>query len=291
MPRSRRGQAQRSRRAAGIGSSTEPTASAHRLQGICDPLGDAGITGLMKDFIVGCVAACVAGIAVAEPAELAALVSRNTAARGGAEAIESVSDFEADLHIVEPTFEVDGRYVATRDGRMRIDILAKGERVFTEALGRDRAWSWNPEGGVVTASPQGRAALRHGIEFPFKVFGLHELAERGHQLESAGRERIAGIDYDVLRLTLDDGFETRYYLNPDSGLIERERQNRALHVDIDPAPKWIETEYSDWRKAGRVLYPHRMVEREIATGKVLSTATTLAIRLNTSPAAERFEAP
>jgi hypothetical protein len=247
--------------------------------------------GFMKPHIVGCVAAFLAGVAAAESTELAALVARNTAVRGGAAAIESVSVYEADIRIVEPTFEVDGRYIATRDGRMRIDVLADGEHVFTEALGRDRAWSWNPEGGVTTASAQGRAALRHGIEFPFKLFGLHEMADRGHRLESAGQERIGGVDYDVLRLRLDDGFETLYYLNPDTGLIERERQRRAMHVDVDPEPVWIETEFSDWRTAGGVLYPHRMVEREVATGKVLSTTTTLAIRLNSSPPDARFEAP
>jgi hypothetical protein len=246
---------------------------------------------LMKRFIISCVAACLAGVAPTESTELAALIARNTAVRGGAAAIESVSAFEADLHIVEATFEVEGRYIATRDGRMRIDIRADGQHVFAEALGRERAWSWNPDGGVVTASAQGRAALRHGIEFPFKLFGLHEMADRGHRLESAGRERIGGVDYHLLRLTLDDGFETLYYLNPDTGLIERERQHRAMHVDVDPVPVWIETEFSDWRTTGGVLYPHRMVEREMATGKVLSTATTLAIRLNSSPPDARFEAP
>jgi hypothetical protein len=246
----------------------------------------------MKAFIaLVCTGAGIAAAAAADPAELATLVALNTAARGGAAAIESVSDFEADIHIVEPTFEVDGLYAATRDGRMRVDIRAADEHVFAEAIGRERAWSWNPQDGVATASDRGRAALRHGIEFPFKLFGLHEMETRGHRLEAAGREAIDGVAYHVLHLRLDDGFETRYYLNPDSGLIERERQHRALHVDVDPAPVWIETVYSDWRPVAGVLYPHRSVEREIDTGRVLATVTTRAIRLNTSPQAERFERP
>jgi hypothetical protein len=246
----------------------------------------------MKHFvIVACVTAAFAARAAAESPDLAALVALNTAARGGAAAIESISDFEADIRIVEPTFEVDGQYIATRDGRMRVDILAGGERVFTEAVGRDRAWSWDPKDGLVTASPEGRAALRHGIELPIKLFGLHEMKARGHRLEAAGREAIGGIEYHVLRLRLDDGFETLYFLNPDSGLIERERQHRALHVDVDPTPVWIETELSDWRPVAGVLYPHRSVEREVDTGQVLATVTTRAIRLNTSPPAERFERP
>ena len=57
---------------------------------------------------------------------LDSLVEQYTAAAAASAAIESVSDFEADIRIVEPTFEVDGVYVATRDGRMRVDIMADG---------------------------------------------------------------------------------------------------------------------------------------------------------------------
>ncbi|MGH8130576.1 MAG: hypothetical protein ACRES3_06955 [Steroidobacteraceae bacterium] len=219
------------------------------------------------------------------------LIAMNTAARGGAPAIEAVRDYDSDIHIVEPSFEVDGRYVATRDGSMRVDILMDGERVLTEALHDGRGWSWSPGGGVTDASAQGVAALRHGIEFPFKLFGVHEMERRGHRLTTAGREKIGKIEYDVLTLTLDDGHESRYYLNPDTGLIERERQFRAMHVDVDPTPVWIETEYSDYCPVGEVLFPHRQVERRLDSGAVLSTLTIKAIRLNQEPAGNPFLPP
>jgi hypothetical protein len=37
-------------------------------------------------------------------------------------------------HIREPAFEVRGTDVATRDGEMRIDVEADGQRVFSEGL-------------------------------------------------------------------------------------------------------------------------------------------------------------
>lgn len=219
------------------------------------------------------------------------LIALNTAARGGKDALEAVQTFATDIQIVEPTFTVDGRYVATRDGRMRIDILLNGERVFTEALDRDGGWSWSPDGGVKVTTAQGATALRRGIEFPFKLFGLHDMRARGHRLEIAGRERIGAIDYHVLTLTLDDGFQTRYYLNPDSGLIERERQFRAMHVDVDPNPLWIETEFLDYRPVGGVLFPHSQIERRLESGELLSTTIVSTIRLNTAPGADHFRQP
>lgn len=223
--------------------------------------------------------------------DLDAVIAKHIEARGGAAAIEAVRSYEADIRIVEPTFEVDGNYVATRDGRMRIDIKVGSDRVFAEALDQGRAWSWSPDTGVTEGSEKGAAALRHGIEFPFKLFGLHEMSQRGHQLELAGRESIDGTDYYVLKLTLDDGFESRYYVHPGTWMIERDRQQRALHVDVDPTPEWIETIYSDFRETGGVLFAHRQVERQVRTGTVLSTGTISAIRLNAPLAGDRFAPP
>lgn len=228
----------------------------------------------------------------AEQISLDELIARHTAARGGAQAIESVRRISIDLRIVEPTFQVDGRYIATRDGQMRIDAFQDGQPVFTEALDDGRGWSWSPGAAAPTdGSAQGNAALRHGIEFPFKLYGLHELQGRGHRLELLGRQQLDGIDYCQLQLTLDDGFQIQYFLNPDSWLIERSRELRALHVDIDPKPQWIETNFSDYRPAGGVLYPWHQVERRVDTGEVLSTGTVTAIEINPELDAARFSAP
>jgi len=42
-------------------------------------------------------------------------------------------------------------------------------------------------------------------------------------------------------LTLDDGFTTRYYVDPASFLITRSRVRKALYPDADPTPTTIET--------------------------------------------------
>lgn len=240
---------------------------------------------------VGSLCLAAAFMSTAAEPDLETMIAWHVAARGGASAIENVKTFECDIHIAEPTFEVDGRYVATRDGRMRVDISLEGNRVFTEALDRERAWSWSPDEGVQEGSAAGAAALRHGIEFPLKLFGLHEVQARGHHLEAAGREVVEGIDYHVLTLTLDDGFEVRYYLHPETWLIDRERTQKAMHVDIDPTPQWIETVYSDYRPVNGVLFSHTQVERQVATGALLSTGTIREIRINPPLASDRFSPP
>lgn len=223
---------------------------------------------------------------------LASIIAQHTHARGGRAAIEAVHTIEIDLKIEEPTYTADATYAATRDNQMRIDVFMGGERAITEAFDGSRSWELAKGAAAGTlGSEQGTRALHHGLEFPFKVYGLHELEKRGHTLALLGREQIDDINYYVLLLTLDDAFEVRYYVNPRTWLIDRERQFRALHVDIDPTPQWIETTYSDYQPAAGVLYPRRQQERVVGSGELLSSSTVKAIRVNPPMDVRRFEMP
>jgi hypothetical protein len=68
--------------------------------------------------------------ACATPARdpLEALVTRHTAARGGAAALDAIRNLRMRVEIVEPAFTVIGDYRAT-DGLMRIDVRAGEARV------------------------------------------------------------------------------------------------------------------------------------------------------------------
>jgi len=128
------------------------------------------------------------------------VIERHTKAVGGRAAIEAIQSIEFDLHITDPKFEVDGTYFAARPGKMRIDVKAGGEHVFTEAFDGQKGW----EGKGTSQRPateKATAALRHGVELPGKLFGLHELKARGHRIELAERENIDW--YSVLRLAVN----------------------------------------------------------------------------------------
>ena len=209
------------------------------------------------------------------------VIERHTRAMGGREAIEAVHSVAIDLHIVDPEFAVDGSYRATRPGKMRIDVNAGGKHVFTEAFDGRRGWQWKGEGTTTIAeSAKATAALRHGVELPGHLYGLHELRERGHRIDLVGREKIDGVDFYALQLTLDDGYKTTLYIDPTSWLITHRRDVRPLHVDIDPTPTTIDQQMSDFRKVNGVLFPFANTETDLKTGKVLETTTIRAIKVN-----------
>jgi hypothetical protein len=207
------------------------------------------------------------------------IIERNTQAMGGRAGVEAVQSIEFDLHIADPDFEVDGKYRATRPGRMRIDVLAGGKHIFTEAFDGARGWQWKGA-AIEEASSKGAAALRHGVELPGKLFGLHELRQRGHRVDLAKREAIDGTNYYALRITLADGYTTTLYVDPSSWLITRRRDVRPLHVDVDPTPTTIESLFSDFRKVDGLLFAFVSTDLDLATHKILETTTVRSIKLN-----------
>ncbi len=215
------------------------------------------------------------------PTTVDEIINRNTEARGGRQAIEAVRSVAIDLHIVDPGFAVDGTYRAVRPGKMRIDVNAGGKHVYTEAFDGRRAWQWKGKGTeTVEESPKATAALRHGVERPGNLFGLHEMRQRGHRVALTGREEIDGVNYYTLQLTLNDASVTTLYVDPNSWLITRRRDVRALHVDVDPTPTTIEQQMSDFRKVAGVMFPFANTETDLKTGKVLETTTIRDLTVN-----------
>ncbi|HEX4630356.1 MAG TPA: hypothetical protein VH188_05275 [Chthoniobacterales bacterium] len=209
------------------------------------------------------------------------VIARNTEAMGGRAAIEAVKTIAVDLHIVDPGFEVDGGYQAARPNRMRIDVKADGKSVYVEAFDGKRAWQWKGKGtNTEDESPYAAAALQRGVEFPGKLYGLHEMAGRGHKLELVGREKIDGVDYYAIKATMKDGFVTKFYIDPTTWLIVRRRDVRPLHPDVDPTPTTIEQRSSDFRKVNGVMYAFHTEEVDLQTAKVLETTTVKEIRIN-----------
>jgi hypothetical protein len=189
------------------------------------------------------------------------VIERHTKAMGGRAAIEAIQSIEFDLHITDPKFEVDGTYFAARPGKMRIDVKAGGEHVFTEAFDGQKGWQWEGKGSAQKgATEKATAALRHGVELPGKLFGLHELKARGHRIELAERENIDGIQYYVLRLTLNDGYSTTLY--------------------VDSTPTTIEQRSSDFRTKSGVQFAFASSETDLRSGKVLETTVVRSVKIN-----------
>jgi hypothetical protein len=177
---------------------------------------------------------------------------------------------------------IPSRWHLLRDasGQNAIDVSTEGKHVFTEAFDGQYGWQWEDKGEQKPATERATAALRHGVELPGKLFGLHELKARGHRMKSIGREQIDGVNYYVLQLILNDGYAASLYVDPNSWLITRRRDVRPLHVDVDPRPTTIEQVSSDFHHVDGVKFPFATAETDPNTGARLESTITKSVKIN-----------
>ena len=218
--------------------------------------------------------------AISFAASLEELLARNEAAVGGAENWAKINNVRVQLTIEESNFKVDAIYTATRDGKMRIDIMQDGVKAFSEGLDGAAAWQWTPANGVTMQNEQSAAALRHGIEFPGRFFTLMDLYRKGTPVTLEGQVTEESRTQLRVRVTLADGFSKDYFIDETTALVVREHDRRAFHPAADPAAVLIETrkEEPDWHN-GVLLY---RVSRNInlSTGEWLATTRVHSIEHN-----------
>jgi hypothetical protein len=206
------------------------------------------------------------------------IVAEVSAASGGLRAAQAIPALAYRLHIKEATYEADADYLVDRAGRVRIDVYVEGKRVFTECFDGKTAWEMDAKGVTSEQSSDGTAALWHGTQYPGQILDIAELGRHGHHIESTGKEKVSGVEYDVLRLTMSDGFITYRFVDPKTHLITRGRDVRAAHPDIDPKKVEIETTWSDFRAVDGVMRPFVSTEKNLNDGKWIQTATVKSIK-------------
>jgi hypothetical protein len=90
---------------------------------------------------------------------------------------------------------------------------------------------------------------------------------------------------------MKDGFTVDYYIHPDTWLIERRRDYKALHPDVDPTKKAFETKFSDFRKDGGVIRAYKAEEYEVESGAWAQRTTLQKIEINKEFPPSIFEKP
>jgi hypothetical protein len=232
-------------------------------------------------------AACVR---TSKSIDLEQIITNNQAAVSGHTNTADIHSIRIDLSMQDSGSSFDAVYIATRDGRMRIDIIAGGTRVYTEAYDGHEGWDYGKEGTAPVIDPYA-ATLWHGTQFPGQIFELQDLAANGHRLEYTGREIIEGIDYYVLKIVLSDGFVTYRYVNPRTWMIERGRDFRAFHPAVDDKKTWIETVWSDYRPVDGIMRAFLSINTDLASGKLQATNKVTSMKINPDFDASIFVRP
>ena len=216
------------------------------------------------------VLALTAGCATAELEieESRWIVNDLTAAQGGKQAIEARQTIRADFVLLDGDRPVTGEFRASRDGRMRIDFYDQGKLVQSEGVDSDGAWSRQGDmaAPVIAASDEVGSDLRHCALF--RLYGLHELTKLGGTVRLNGWEDLDGKTYQVMKITLADGFQTLRYVDPKTDLVTR---SKDLSVKNGTAQAQAETIYSGFETLCGVVMPTISERFDPDTGASMDT--------------------
>lgn len=225
----------------------------------------------------------MAGLTAHAETSLDDILAKNHSAVFGQSEHAELASIDIDLTITESGHELTAWYRATADGRMRIDVFSGTDRVFSEGLDERGAWEWPVSQPAPSAvDHEGVGALEHGIEF--NLYSLAELRDRGHTVEWLGKETLLTVEYDVLKITLQDGFETFRFTNAETGRVDASRDFRAFHPGIDATRQQLETRYDRWQQTDGIVRATRSRTFELATEELIATATVTRVAYNIAPA-------
>ena len=226
-------------------------------------------------------------LSAARPGALAAIINKNTRARGGARALDRMRAVLFDVEINEGGQKLNGRYAASKNGLVKVDIYVDGKYVGGEGIDRAGVWTTGKNGPEPSVATGAANALLHGAED--KLYGWHRFAARGHQLVLMPPQTIDGFTYQVVQIRYSTGHVSYYYVDPRTWQAVRRRDERAFHPDVDQTKQKVESIYSDFRAVGGVVAPHADTDIDLATGKVLATHPVLRRQVNPDLPADYFD--
>ncbi len=229
-------------------------------------------------LVVALFALVAAVSAEGQPAELSLdeILARHVQAVGGRDKIDAIHSVIQHLEYREGSFVIPDAFLA----RMRPYYKTIGDpkdlKVDVNEGYDGSAWEYYGDPGVVIRTVgAAAAAARHGIEI---IDSLVDAKLMGTRVELSGTEQFAGKSAYKLHVTLADGFEKDLFLDSETFLIVGDRRSAKIHAFGEPVLS--ENRIGDYRAVSGVLFPFRITEIEIATGRELNSNVVQSIEIN-----------
>jgi len=214
------------------------------------------------------------------------LLTRNLAARGGAQAWAQVSTLQMTGRM-EIGRDVMVPYVLEqkRPGKMRLEFEFDGEPVVQTYDGKT-GWKLTPFLGRRDAQPMTATELREAAGTSDPRGLLIDHAARGHKVALLGREKVEGRDAFKLQVTLPEGAVRWVYLDAETALEVKQEMRRKL----GQRERLVQTYFYDWQPTQGVLVAHRQETRTEGRKNTLPFLVQ-TVRVNLPLADELFGRP
>lgn len=214
------------------------------------------------------------------------IVARYVAARGGIKKIRKIETLRQTGSITTGAGRT-ARAVRElkRPSRTRFEFTVQGVTGVYVSDGTS-GWQVSPFDGQLQPAPLPEEAVADAAEQGDFEGPLMDWKAKGHKVELVGRERVAGKDTYKLKVTLKSGGIRHEYVDVATGHLVRSDATRQVRGH----PVAIETTFSEFKKAGGVLFPHR-IEVQAAGRPQRMTIVVDKVEVNPSLPDSRFQKP
>ncbi|MEO8085247.1 MAG: hypothetical protein ABI763_00420 [Bacteroidota bacterium] len=140
---------------------------------------------------------------------------------------------------------------------MRVEVEVQGMKILSAVEG-DSGWSINPMSGKKDAERMNADEIKESKDQMDLTGSLFNYKEKGHSVELLGKEDMEGTEVYKLKVTKKSGDIEYDYIDASTYLTLKET---TTHKSKDKETTG-DVIYSDYRKAGDILFPFAMENRE-----------------------------
>lgn len=180
------------------------------------------------------------------------LVAKNVEAKGGAEALKSLTSVKltGKMLVNEGQFELAYAQTKKRPGEVRIEATVQG-LTMVQAYDGKEGWKISPFQGRKDPEKMAPDDTKSLVEEAEVDGPLIDWQEKGSTVDYLGTEDVDGTQAHKLKVTRKNGDVSYVYLDPDHFLeirVRTQRTERGAQVEV-------ETDLGDYEKVGGVFVP------------------------------------
>lgn len=191
------------------------------------------------------------------------LIARHVQARGGMEALRAIKSVRMTGKLRPDGFAGEIKYVETiaRPGQIRTDATLQGLTIV-QAYDGKAGWQIQPFQGRKDAEKLSDDDLKSLTEEADFEGGLVDYKAKGNTVQYLGQEDIDGAPALAIRVSLKNGDQQVYYLDPDAMLTIRIETTQVVRG----AEQRSVADYGAYEKVAGVYFPY-----EVAAGPKTSS--------------------
>lgn len=200
------------------------------------------------------------------------ILNKSEKAYGGKKKLKAFHSFQTISKLEEFGSYVADTFLATykREGKIAIEAHIKPNIIYREGIDGDMAWEWsNPTKPKKQVTGKAFISLYRAARWPNPIRSIKQFKQEGNDVKYKESVIENGKQFYLIELRIKGDSLTRdYYIDAQTYLITKQRDNRPLHPN--EVERTVETRYEDYRKVNGIMVAFKNSEWDYKLNKMLT---------------------